>query len=83
MDEVRAGWRFFAKLPRLTREDVRAYWDTEGPKALFVVVWLALNAAIFIERAVHYASLSPGPYDVLGGGLVGTILHRFVSRCSG
>jgi hypothetical protein len=72
MDDVKGFFRFIINSPKYSGQDLKDYWVNEGPKAIFVVGWLLINAGLMVERAVHYANLSPGPYDVFGGALIGT-----------
>jgi hypothetical protein len=60
------------QLAQVFGQDLKDYWVNEGPKAIFVVGWLLINAGLMTERAIHYANLSPGPYDVFGGALIGS-----------
>ncbi|ELR18264.1 cytochrome b245 heavy chain, putative [Acanthamoeba castellanii str. Neff] len=70
MDDVKGFFRFIINSPKYSGQDLKDYWVNEGPKAIFVVGWLLINAGLMVERAVHYANLSPGPYDVFGGALI-------------
>ncbi|EFA75915.1 hypothetical protein PPL_10487 [Heterostelium album PN500] len=54
------------KMP--TKEEVRKYWVNDGPKLVFVTLFFAGNAAVFLERFFHYKYKAPEVYDLLGYG---------------
>ncbi|KAL6050426.1 Cytochrome b-245 beta chain [Balamuthia mandrillaris] len=63
------------KVRFLTCKDVQTYWINEGPKALFILLYVLANIAVILERFIHYYVVDDEVFKVLSWGLIG-------ARCS-
>lgn len=63
------------KEERTWKEKVSDYFVNDGPKLVFIIIWICGNIAVMAERWYHYAIVRKPLFDVLGHSLT-------AARCS-
>lgn len=54
---------------RTYKEKIGDYFVNDGPKVVFIILWLLANIAVITERYYHYIVERPEIYAILGHGL--------------
>ncbi|GAM27424.1 hypothetical protein SAMD00019534_106000 [Acytostelium subglobosum LB1] len=51
------------------QEGFKKYWVNDGPKLIFIILFIAANIVVFVERFIYYRYKRPDLFDMLGYGV--------------
>jgi len=60
---------FAKEMRKITWKDVGNYWVNDGPKLVFIIIWLVANGVVFAERFNYYYKVNPYIFSVVGWGI--------------